>query len=73
MVSKELAADAAEPPEVVALTAVFPEAMVPTAVSPEVAVHATEPENFLAVLFPPNVSAELSTCPVSQSLSSLSV
>ncbi len=43
MMSLEVAADAAEPPKVVAFTAVFPKAMVPTAVSPELAVHAVEP------------------------------
>ncbi len=39
----EVAAEAAEPPEVVALGAVFPEAMVPVIVFPEVAAHAAEP------------------------------
>ncbi len=43
MMSLEVAAEAAEPPEVVTLTAAFPEAMVPAAVFPEVAAHAAEP------------------------------
>ncbi len=43
IMSSEVAADAAEPPEVVALVAVFPEVMVPAAVSPKVAADAAEP------------------------------
>ncbi len=43
MMSLEVAAEAAEPPEVVALATAFPEAMVPATVSPEVAAHAAEP------------------------------
>ncbi|KTG01685.1 hypothetical protein cypCar_00032816 [Cyprinus carpio] len=43
MISPEVAANAAEPSEVVALSPVSPEAMVSTAVSPEVAAHAADP------------------------------
>ncbi len=43
MMSSEVAADAAEPPEVVAFVAMFPEVMVPAAVSPKVAADAAEP------------------------------
>ncbi len=43
MVSLEVAADAAEPLEVVTPTTVFPRSDVPAAVSPEVAAHAAEP------------------------------
>ncbi len=43
MMSLEVVAEAAEPPEVVTLAAVILEAMVPTSVSPEVAAHAAEP------------------------------
>ncbi len=43
MMSLEVAAEAAVPPEVVTLAAAFPEAMVPAAVSPEVVAHAAEP------------------------------
>ncbi len=43
MISLEVAAEAAEPSEVVVHAAAFPKAMVPAAVSPEVAAHATEP------------------------------
>ncbi len=43
MMSLEVAAEAAEPPEVVALGAVFPEAMVPVIVFPDVTAHAAEP------------------------------
>ncbi len=43
IMSLEVAADTAEPPEVVSLAAVFLEAILPTAVSPEVATHAAEP------------------------------
>ncbi len=42
MMSSEVAADAAEPPEVVAFVAMFPEVMVPAAVSPKVAADAAE-------------------------------
>ncbi len=43
IMSSEVAADAAEPPEVVMLVIVFPEVMVPAAVSPKVAADAAEP------------------------------
>ncbi len=43
MMSSEVAADAAEPLEVVAFVAMFPEVMVPAAVSPKVAADAAEP------------------------------
>ncbi|XP_058645675.1 uncharacterized protein LOC131548425 [Onychostoma macrolepis] len=66
MMSLEVAADAAEPPEVVALTAVFPEVMVPAAVSPEVAVHAAEPPEAAVLTSAPRMvvapSNELSAC-----------
>ncbi len=38
-----MAADAAEPSEVVALAVMFPEAMAPAAISPEVVAQAAEP------------------------------
>ncbi len=43
MMSSEVAADAAEPPEVMTFIAMFPEVMVPAAVSPKVAADAAEP------------------------------
>ncbi len=68
MMSPEVAADAAEPPEVVALAAVFPEAMVPAAVSPEVAAHAAEPPEAAVLASVPCVvvvpSNTLSACHV---------
>ncbi len=68
MMSPEVAADAAEPPEVVVLTAVFPEAMVPAAVSPEVAAHAAEPPEAAVLASAPCVvvvpSNALSACHV---------
>ncbi len=50
MISPEVAADAAEPPKVVALDAVSKEAMAPAAVSPEVAAYAAEPPEAAAPL-----------------------
>ncbi len=43
IMSSEVAADVAEPPEVVTLVTVFPEVMVPAAVSPKVAADVAEP------------------------------
>ncbi len=53
MMSPEVAADAAEPPEVVALTAVFLEARAPAAASPEVVVYAAEPPEAAALASAP--------------------
>ncbi len=68
MMSLSVAADAAEPPEVVALAAVFPEPMVPAAVSPEVAALAAEPPEAAVLASAPCVvvapSNTLSACHV---------
>ncbi len=62
--SPEVAADAAEPPGVVAHAAVFPEAT-PAAVSPEVAADAAEPpEAAVLSLAPCMVVAPNNSCPV---------
>ncbi len=68
IISSEVAADVAEPPEVVTLVTVFPEVMVPAAVSPKVAVDATEPPEVAVLSSVPCMvvapSNALSTCHV---------
>ncbi len=55
MMSLGLAAEGAEPPEAVALGAVFPEAMVPVIVFPELAAHAAEPPEAVMLASAPGV------------------
>ncbi len=66
IMSSEVAADAAEPPEVVTLVTVFPEVMVPDAVSPKMAADAAKPSEAVVLFSVPCMVVEpsnaLSTC-----------
>ncbi len=55
MVSSEVVADAAEPPEVAALAVMFQEAMAPAAVSPEVVAQAAVPPKAAVLVSVPSV------------------